>query len=133
MALPAFKRPKPIKVRSHIDYTYYVQPIGEVMVKGIGELQRQHRLPCDDDELVEIDIGKGDDNPRGWRTNPEVMAIIYQTKQGCTFYYQRDYWFYRLHPETGEVTTVPRSAFEVARPTAPVIGAVAAVKRIESD
>lgn len=131
-SLPAFKRPKPIKVRSNIDYTYYVQPIGEVMVKGIGELQRQHGLPCDDDDLMVIDIGKDDDNPRGWRTNPEVMAIIFATKMGCTFYYQRDYWFYRSHPETGEVTTVPRSAFEIARPARPVTESVAKLRRLAS-
>lgn len=128
-SLPAFKRPKPIKVTSHTDYTYFVQPIGEVMVKGIGELQRQHSLPCDDDDLVEIDLGRGDDNPRGWRTSPEVMAIIYATKKGCTFYYQRDYWFYRMHPDTKDVTTVPRSMFEIARPSRPVMGVTAKLKR----
>lgn len=129
-SLPAFKRPKPIKPTSRIKYTYYVQPIGEVMVKGIGELQRQHNLPCDDDDLVEIDLGKGDQNPLGWRTSPEVMAIIYETRKGCTFYYQSDYWFYRVHPDTRKVTTVPRSVFEVARPTRPVQRSKTALKQV---
>ena len=118
---------KSIKAKPRTDYTFYVQPIGQFASRAIGELLATYDLPHGDDDIETLHLRNGE-KPKDWKNSLPAMATLYQSKKG-DFTHRRDYFLFRLHPVTDDVTPVPETMFEVAHPSRPVIGAVAALKR----
>lgn len=130
-SLPAFKRRKSIKAKPRIDYKFFVQPIGQFASRAISALLETYNLPHGDDDIETLHLRNGD-KPRVWKISLPAMATLYQSKKG-DFTHRRDYFLFRLHPVTDEITPVPETMFEIARPSRPAKEARAEVGQGEHD